>query len=95
LTRFGGHLTVWTGGVRKAGAFHAGLEIVRHDQLGYAPEIFEGAHVRTAPVLPLLAQRRLGVSVVARTQRGDAQLRRLALPGGRIPDRDRAEWLGK
>ena len=54
---------------------HRRLEVVRHYHLGRPPHRLEAAHVRGAPVVNLLGQRRLGVEPARHPHRGDEHLR--------------------
>ncbi len=65
---------------------HAGLQVVRHDNLYAATKEGEGTHVRADPVLELLGPRRFRIRAVRRAERCDEQFGLTDLAGVRIND---------
>ena len=66
---------------------HCRLDVVGHHDLRHAAHVLEAAHVRGAPVLDLLAERRLGEEPPGDPHRGHEHLRLVLEPPPRPPRR--------
>jgi hypothetical protein len=77
-------------GIVEAGSRHCRLGVINHGDPGQYAKELEGADVSGDPVQQLLRGQRLGVHVVAGTERGDEELGLRGHAADRVDDGDGA-----